>query len=345
MIKYLNLILVRKTDDGVIKSDNHHISSILDYLNKKYDYKNIFLDDLVENINNLNIYLTKKYGEYDKCNLLSFGGVCDFVNCIGKLSEYVDLGIIIVDMHHGSRINRPRKIVFEKCKYIFSTYAYHHEHYFPRHDKIYFFPHSTAYKIEFNYNPIKKILVSGHLNQSIYPNRELMAKQSKINKNIELFVPDYSGYQIKNKDLSKTFGIKYYQLLNSYLCCVADDSIIERRYIVAKFFEIIGSGSLLIAFNSNTKEVFGELGFIDKVHYFSMNKENYEKIIEYVLDDKNIDEINKIRLNGYEFVNKYHHYTNRAEYLNKIFTEQINNVYLLDSFTNTKYIKYELNQI
>ena len=73
-----------------------------------------------------------------------------------------------------------------------------------------------------------------------------------------------------------------------------------------------------------------------------MNKDNYKDIINYVLDEKNIDTINQIRLCGYEFVNKYHHYSNRAKYLNKILTGESENSYSNDFITNTKYIKYVL---
>lgn len=340
MKKYLNLIL----DYGDNKNHcaNHHIRNMLTYLVDFYDYKVCVYDDIVKNIDRLKEYLQNIWGVFDVINLLAYEGTTRFLDHINKLNRVVNLGLIVDDIHHGKSLREPRKKVFAKTKYLFLTYAYHYERYFPRHNFVYFIPHSIAYQINFNTNPIKKILISGHLNKDIYPNRELMVDISKQNNNIVLFKPDFNGYKITEKDYNKTYGNNYGKLLNSYLCCVADDSILDRRYMICKFFEIMGYGSLLIAFNTNTKTIFEELGFIDKVHYLSINTENYKDIINFVLDEKNIDMVNQIRFCGYEFVNKYHHYINRANYLNKIITGNSEDFYSNDSLTNTKYIKYVL---
>lgn len=341
MVKYLNLIV--EFSDNIINSSRHHIRNSLNYLVENYDYKIIKTKDIFDNIDNIKKYLVDTYGNYDCCNLIAFGGVGEFIENINKISKFINVCFIIDDIHHSARMNKPRQKVFNKSKKLFITYAYQYEKYFSRHNQLYFFPHSIAYRIEFNNNPIKKILVSGHLNKDIYPNRNLMYELSKQNEKIELFKPDYNGYRLEGNN-NKTYGIKYYELLNKYLCCVVDDSVIERRYIVAKFFEILGCGSLLIAFNSNTFKVFEELGFINNVHYISINENTYKDVIEYVLDEKNIDQINEIRLNGYNFSNKYHHYSNRAIYLNKVLTQESSNdkKYNIDSISSTKYICYDL---
>ena len=341
MTKYLNLVL--EYGDNKNHCANHHIRNMLSFLVEFYGYKVCVYEDIINNIDNLTDYFHNIYGEYDVVNLLAYEGTTRFIDYIDKLNTVVNLGLIVDDIHQGKSLREPRKKIFAKTKYLFLTYAYHFERYFPRHKFLYFLPHSIAYQIEFNLNPIRKILVSGHLNKDIYPNRELMVELSKQNNNIILFKPDFSGYKITEKDYGKTYGYNYCRLLNSYLCCVADDSVLDRRYMICKFFEIMGYGSLLIAFNTNTLEIFKELGFVDGEHYFSINVDNYKEIISFVLDDKNIEQINKIRLNGYNHVNKYHHYSNRAKYLNKILTLQHNDLITsTDLITNTKYIKYVL---
>ena len=337
-----NLNLIVEYDDNAKNSSKHHIRNMLDYLVIKFNYKVVSFNEIVENENNLQNYFYNKYGDFNKIFIIVFENVLQFLNFNKNFYSSVNLCFIIDDIHHGKSINNPRSIVFSKCKYLFSTYAYHYERYFKRHMGVCLVPHSLAYRVDFNQNPIKKILVSGHLNNSIYPNREKMVILGKTNKYIENFKPNYNGYRISDKDSDKTYGEKYYKLLNSYLCAVSDDSIIDRRYMIAKFFEIMGCGCLLLAFNSNTKTIFEELGLIDNIHYISINENNYESMVNFVSDDENLNTINKIRKEGYDFVNNYHHYTNRAIYINKIISGNSKNEYSVDVITGTQYLKYEI---
>ena len=343
-LKILNLICDFGSNET--KSCNHHIRNMLTYLIDNYSYIKISLDEIISNINDIKNYIKTYYEkniQYDKINLLSYEGVSSFKNIVNKLVKSMNLCFVIDDIHHQGNMYRYRKKIFPQCKYLFLTYAYHYEHRYPRHNNVYLLPHSISYSVEFNNNPINKILVSGHLNLSIYPNRNLAVQLSENNENIVLFKPDYKGYIINDNNTDKTFGLKYYNLLNSYLACFADDATLERRYIVAKFFEITGVGSLLIAFNKNTIDIFTELGFIDKVHYLSVSEDNYKEVVDYVLDSNNLEEINKIRYNGYIHTNKYHTFKNRAIHLNNILCENnLSDEYNIDSITNTQYIKYVL---
>ena len=335
------LNLVMDYDDNEKSSCHHHVRNMLEYLIENYNYKKINEDIITANLNNLLEYFKTNYGDCTEINLIAFGGLGFFVDKIDILSKVANVSFIIDDIHHGKSINRYRQKVVKGCKYLFLHYAYHYERYFQRHNGLVFLPHATAYKIDFNPNPINKLLVSGHITKDIYPNRYLIAELSKLDDRVVVFSPDYCGYRISEKDKNKTFGFKYYQLLNQYLCCFADDSVPERRYILAKFFEIMGSGSLLIAFNKNTKTAFDQLGYIDKIHYFAIDETNYIDTINYVLDPDNLELVNKIRRAGMEFTEKYHHYTNRADFIDKILNGKVEIEYDYDTATNTKYIKYK----
>lgn len=337
-----DLKLILDYGDNKNHSANHHIRNMLSHLVLKHDFQVIIFDDILENMTILKDYLQTRFGVFNNVFMIAYEGVSRFEKMSNNFYSLINLCLIVDDIHQAKSISAPRKKVFPKCKYLFLTYAYHFEKYFQRHNSVYLVPHALAYRVDFNNNPTKKILVSGHLNSLIYPNRDKMVLLSKTNNNIQVFKPDYTGYKIEDKNRDKTYGEKYYKLLNSYLCCVADDLIIERRYVICKFFEIMGCGSLLIAFNSNTKTIFEELGLIDMTHYISINETNYETIVNFVMDDANRSIIDKIRLGGYNFANKYHHYTNRAEYINKIISQESNNEYSTDVITGTKYIKYEL---
>ena len=66
-------------------------------------------------------------------------------------------------------------------------------------------------------------------------------------------------------------------------------------YIVSKFFEIPGSGALLLAFVVDIEKELQELGFIDMENYISINKKNFKEKLEWLFDEKNNDEIGKVQ--------------------------------------------------
>lgn len=331
------LILITEIDHQTIKKSqsNHDKYFMLHYLvnniNNQYvnnyenlivNYKFIVSKNLIDNKNKLKEYFINQYGELPNY-IISFGNFDVLSSIYDKIIEYCKLVVILCDIHHGKSIKKYRLPVLLKSTYILNNYGYIYEKYYPKHHGNIFFPHSIAYTIDFNDSPIKKILISGHLNEDIYPDRQTMYKKSKINNNIYYHSPDYCGYRVSEKDYDKTYGNKYYKLLNEYLCCFTDDANDSRPYIVAKFFEIMGSGSLLLASNNRTKNEFLKLGFIDYVHYISCNMENVDEKINYILDAKNINHINEIRQNGYLLVNKKHSFKERAQQIHNLLYNNI----------------------
>lgn len=158
------------------------------------------------------------------------------------------------------------------------------------------------YYIDFNKIPINKILLSGTITKQ-YPARKKMNQISNYNKNIEV---------LKNGIYQ---GFEYIKYLNKYLCCFTCCANKNLPYILAKFFEIPSSGSLLFSYDEFVKDELNNLGFIDGINYISCTFENMEEKIEYILHPNNLEKINLIRNNGYEFVWKYHKQTNRLNYI------------------------------
>jgi len=305
------------------------------YLVNNYEYKYIDSEDLIKNKGNLKEYFMNKYGELPEyiISYADFKSLCVIYN---ELDKYCSTVVLLCDIHHGKSIQKYRKPVLLKSKYILNNYGYMYEKYYPKHNGNIFFPHSLSYKLDYNHEPIKKILVSGHLNEAIYPNRHIMYNKSKTRDCIYYHKPDYTGYRITEKDREKTFGENYYKLLNQYICSFTDDANKDRPYIVGKFFEIMGNGSLLLACNERTKDEFSNLGFIDGIHYISCNMENIDEKIDFILNDKNIKIINEIRFNGYTLVQNNHTYVQRAS---EIYNLLSNNVKLDNYMTkyNTSY--------
>ena len=126
--------------------------------------------------------------------------------------------------------------------------------------------------------------------------------------------------------------------MNKYLVCFTCDASEDRPYILAKHFEILASGSLLLSANGNTKEYFERLGFIDNEHYISCDESNMLEKIRYCLDKTNRDKINKIRLNGYNLFKKEHSFEKRLISFEKILENSYENKKQYeDGIAGTKY--------
>jgi len=220
-----------------------------------------------------------------------------------------------------------KTICYNKCDAAFINYAYNVQKKQPKvkSNKLIFLPHSCYYYSKFNTDPINKIFVGGHIKN--YPPREYMVKLAKSTHKdkIDHYRPKV-GYKVSIEKQKKVlFGQSFVNKMSEYIACFTDDVIgMDKKlieecggngYIVAKYFEILASGSLLLAFNERTKDMFELLGFIDKKHYLSVTYDNLEETINYILNKENRDIINKIRKNGQNHVLKHHKYTDRADYI------------------------------
>lgn len=114
----------------------------------------------------------------------------------------------------------------------------------------------------------------------------------------------------KNK-LHNITGKKFIEKINEYrfgfTCC----SNKITPYLIQKFFEIPGSGALLIAYDKYIKHQLNELGFEDMKNYISVDENNLEEKIQWILDPINLDSVEKIRFEGYNFINLTHTHKNR----------------------------------
>lgn len=82
------------------------------------------------------------------------------------------------------------------------------------------------------------------------------------------------------------------------------------RYPVSKFFEIMGSGTLVMADKPQSAE---ELHFEAGENYVEINRDDWKEKLEYYLEDD--VERERIARNGYETVMKYHTSETRARQL------------------------------
>jgi hypothetical protein len=302
-----------------------HFKSILKVFIDKYGCKFFTTNDLSKHKGNLKKYIVNTYKELPLfiITFYGIGSFCDIIDEINSLN--IKLVILSDDIHHSIRLASNRIPVFNKCYKSFNTYGYQINKWnIPKLNNNYFFPHSANWILDFNENPINKILVSGSINL-IYPDREFVVKLK--NKNIDILKLD-----LKNN----IWGENFYKHLNKYLCCFVDT---PRDYILAKVFEICGSGSLLLCMNNQLLDIFEKLGFIDNQNYISCTRENILEKISFILHPENRQKIDEIRKNGLELIRNKHNVEYRAQTL---FNILVDNFKVKEEKNDKLGIKYNL---
>lgn len=229
---------------------------------------------------------------------------------IRKYKHNVKMYWYIDDIHNNTKT---RANFFDYFDLVLNSYAYCFNMFYKSHIKTYWFPHyvneNLLKEITYNETPIQKIFLSGQVTESVYPARYKALLIAKDNKNIQCI--GHPGYNDRNKH--KYCGSKYYSLINTYLAAFTCCAKKERPYVVSKFFEIIASGALLIAYDEYVKQELNQLGFINKVNYISCTLENMQEVFDYVLEPCNQNEINTIRRNGFELSKKNAYLCNRVK--------------------------------
>ena len=148
--------------------------------------------------------------------------------------------------------------------------------------------------IEFNCSPCKKILLSGAVSQTQYPERYSLAKFSNVEKP-----------QLKNGNShTKTHNTLYNELLNKYLAGFASSVYVYNKssgntenthLILLKTFEILASGALLIQPEIEVSYLKDVLGLVKGKHYLTIDfeKDNTQEQIDSILEHSEINEIRK----------------------------------------------------
>lgn len=335
-----NLIVINDYQNGIPTTRNHFYK-MFEYLVSTYKYETIKFSEIENKCENDVVNILIEKFNCLPTNIIIFIHAKSIHNI--NTPVQVKLNYIVDELHYKKKILENRNENFNKASRILSIYGYAFNKYFPLIEKpIYFFNHFAAFDIKLNISPINKLLISGRLNETIYPFREFVYNISKTDDRLEYYHPNHK-YLINQKSDEYIYGEKYIQKLSNYYACFTCDSTSLRPYILAKNFEILSSGSLLVSGNQNTKDYFEKLGFVDNVHYISVNFQNIFEKIEMIFNPNNISKMNEIRENGFKFIRKYYYVNNMAEYLNDILNNKDNSLKYDDGICNTKYLLKNLN--
>ncbi|MDT5063224.1 MAG: hypothetical protein QOH63_3683 [Acidobacteriota bacterium] len=224
------------------------------------------------------------------------------------------------DVHYKNGEEAHEKLLcYAMCDTILCCYAYTFDRFYPQLSglkRMAWVPHSASpdFMLRYNDHPENAILLSGSLEYH-YPFRELM-KRLHERQSYPITYHRHPGYG-SNFDYDKDgdVGPGYAAKINNYRACFTDSS--RYNYVVAKYFEIPATGSLLLADNAVVGEL-KELGMIEHSHYLPVTSDDLEEKVHYVLDEKNHEELDEIRRRGQKLIWERHKTSDRARLIDEI---------------------------
>jgi hypothetical protein len=205
------------------------------------------------------------------------------------------------------------------CDVILSPYAYRLNEFYPGLaglKKILWVPHSASpdFRIDYNERPENAILLSGAI-ADCYPLREQMMRLYE-QRSYPIILQRHPGYHCQHDyDTSESVGRNYAKKINRHRAAFTDCA--KFNYIVAKYFEIPSTGTLLLA-DGAVSGPLRELEFIPGEHYISATEEDMEEKIRYILDERNHSRTDEIRRRAQELVREKHKTSDRARLIDEM---------------------------
>lgn len=228
--------------------------------------------------------------------------------------------ILADDLHWWEEQARQRKLVgFALCELVLSTCAYTWDKFYPEFagtKRVVWIPHSASpdFMLPYNHDPENSILLSGAISHH-YPLRQQMKtlqEQGSYSIDYQGHPGYYTGY---DHETDEDIGPNYAATINRHRAGFTDSLIYN--YVVAKYFEIPATGALLFA-DEAVAGPLRQLGFIENRHYLPVSKENLEERIQYILDQRNHEELDEIRRRGQELVWERHKTSDRARQIDEV---------------------------
>jgi hypothetical protein len=279
---------------------------------------------------NLTEYFFQKYGG-PPISILFFWNFSEQI--FSKIRKELPETKIILwtdDIHYFSEESRDIQIFcYKNCDYLISHYDMFHSFYnIEVSNKLWHSFHSCSehfYKENINLNSKNLVYFYGADDPNHYPLRVWFKKKMSECYPDKIKIKLHPGYHINGFENSLQTSKELYEYSFCYTSGLFPKFEIKEKensdyYLVGKFFEICGSGVLLLCNNKGVKSQLEKLGFVDKTHYLHIDDNNFLEILEWIFDKKNKGEILKIRENGHKLVINNHLTQHRCKKLNEKFS-------------------------
>jgi hypothetical protein len=300
-----------------VSREFHYVMT--DLINQ-YGWRHIDMWELFNAPGSFRDKLLNKVGELPS-SILFWEGYELLPNYASDISRLDCHKIIFADDLHwwNERMRQGKLISFALCDTVLSPYGYLWPKFYPElagAKRVVWIPHSASqdFMVDYNPHPDNSVFLSGAVSPH-YPMRQ-QVKELHTERAYSIIHHEHPGYHCQydyNRD--QNVGRGYAEKINKYRTSFTDSLIYG--YIVAKYFEIPATGSLLLA-DDAVSGPLKDLGFIENQHYLAVSKENLEEKIQYVLDEANHEELDEIRKVGQQLVWSRHKTSDRARSINEV---------------------------
>lgn len=276
--------------------------------------------------NNIKEYIIDKYNKFP---YIIFYWINNNVNHPEDMFFYpknITILYYVIDIHK-STFNKNKHLLNNVDHYV-TPYAYCFNDMIKDNKKnVIWYPFSIPSDciLDINTKPIMKLLLTGSAQKEYYPHRFYIRKlhnrynsNRHMKKNNPIHILKHPGYNEEFDEKKALIGKNYLKYINTYIASFTCYAKPIFPYIVRKFFEIPACGTLLVANDSYVQKYCKQLGFIDGVNYISTTDDNIEDKIQYIINVKNKDIIDKIRNKGQELILEKHLDKHRVKYITKL---------------------------
>lgn len=289
-------------------------------LMSKYDWKHIEISKLWNSSGTVGENIVREFGELPETVL--FSQAYEFLQARAADIQRLNCHKVFLadDLHWWNQPMRQMKFIsFALCDTVLATYAYTLTKFYPELTgvkKVVWIPHAASpdFMVPYNDCPENSIFLSGAISQHYPLRQDMMNLRAQHSYSIKSHT--HPGYHVGYDYTSNTnIGRGYAEKINKYRVGFTD--CLTFKYVVAKYFEIPATGSLLLAEDA-VKQPLKELGFIENIHYIPVSKENLEERVRYVLDERNRAELDQVRRRAQELVWARHTTSDRAKSINEV---------------------------
>jgi Glycosyl transferases group 1 len=202
---------------------------------------------------------------------------------------------------------------------ILAAYAPVFERFFPEvaaAKRIVWVPHAASpeFMLPLNESAANEIFLSGMIND-YYPLRQRL---KALGKKTELHIVEHPhpGYQCHHDhETSGVVGAGYARRINASRAAFTDAS--KFNYMLAKFFEIPATGSLLVG-DAAAEQQLSQLGFRQQAHFIPVSDATLESDLRHILDAKNHAELDEVRRRGQQLIWARHKTSDRAKLIDEV---------------------------
>lgn len=327
MNNYIQMFIIKDYDGHSLKS------YIMPQFHEEINGIDGVNDPIFKSENDLKNYFTKKYNKLPDGIIFLWNFSDEIYEKIR--SELPNTKIILWadDLHYYSTDAYLKNYkCYTDSDYILSHYDRFKEFYdLDIKEKILHFRNSCSelfLRDHINENSENKIYMYGAVNEH-YPDRLYFKKNMEQKYENKFIFKQHPGYSGDLSIFTLDTATELYKYSISYTAGgfpITNLSPAPKIYgvgILGKFFEICGSGLLLLCSHNGLQSEFESIGFKNMNNYIHIDNNNFDEIIEFLFNQSNKDVILQIRKNGYELVKNNHMIKNRLEQINKFLLDKL----------------------